>query len=272
MADIKKGTIDGKEITIVEDGKEDLRNFLDEAQEIEKLDESEQKKALEAIFGSEDEKKDEETDESKESQLPKKQEDAAKKFQQTYDSRISNSQRANSDVALAMAITCQVAEEAAANSPCYVVHGAKIMCSMGSREARLVVPLDHGVLLKDKPQMIIDDYEPLTNVKCFGNCFSTENPNMEQEAINAANQYNESKPKTFWGKVKSFFVKPKEVESVSEELKAACICECTPLFVEQWTEGAEKTLVEEKKSLIQTGILVCEYGGIIRIIDNGQDG
>ena len=35
MADIKKGTIDGKEITIVEDGKEDLRNFLDEAQVIE---------------------------------------------------------------------------------------------------------------------------------------------------------------------------------------------------------------------------------------------
>lgn len=54
MADIKKKTTNGQEITIVEDGKEDLRNFLDEAQEIEQLDESGQKKALEEIFGSEE--------------------------------------------------------------------------------------------------------------------------------------------------------------------------------------------------------------------------
>ena len=283
MADIKKKTTNGKEITIVEDGREDLRNFLDEAQEIEQLDESGQKKALEEIFGSEEQNSDKKKEDGKQGREqkegegeaqapPPRQAEAAEKFQKTYESRTTNSARANSDVALAMAVACQAAEEAAADSPCYVVHGAKAMCSMGSRQARLVVPLDYGVLLKEKPQMVIDDYRAPTNVKCFGNCFSAENPNMKEEAVNAANQYNQSKPQTFWGKVKALFVKPKEVEEVSDELKAACICECTPLFVEPWMDGAEKNQIDEKEALIQTGILVCEYGGIVRIMDNGQDG
>ena len=71
-----------------------------------------------------------------------------------------------------------------------------------------------------------------------------------------------------------FGLGPKEVDSVSEELKAACICACQPSFPGgvMWEEGNEKSLIENKKTLIQPATLVCAYGGIIQIIDNGQDG
>ena len=177
-------------------------------------------------------------------------------------------------MALAMQIADKVAADAAPDRPCYVVHGAKLLCSMGSREARLVVPMDHGILLKNHPQMTADDSISLTNVMCFGNCFSTDNPAMEQAAIDATNQYNQEKSQSFWGKVKSFFgVKPKVVDSASTELQALCICECRPCIPADsiWEESNEKSLIKGSKTLIQPAVLVCQYGGVIRIIDNGQD-
>lgn len=162
---------------------------------------------------------------------------------QTEIEERAESSRASSDVALAMQIADQVAADTAVENPCYVVHGAKLLCSMGSRDARLVVPIDHGVLLRNKPAMLAEDSLALSNIMCFGNCFSVENPNMEQAAIDATNQYNEKKSKTVWGKVKSFFgLGPKEADSASKELKAACICACQPSFPGgvMWEEGNEK--------------------------------
>ncbi len=47
--------------------------------------------------------------------------------------------------------------------------------------------------------MLAEDSLALSNIMCFGNCFfSVENPNMEQAAIDATNQYNEKKSKTVW--------------------------------------------------------------------------
>lgn len=273
MANTRKVTVDDREITIVEDTNEELHNFLDEAQSIENLSKDEQEEAINAIFGTGNEGTEQEQpdEQQEEPLLPAEFETAKETLDQTLTSRSTNSQRANTDVVLAIMIANQVATETAAN-PCYVVHGARLICSMGSREARLVVPLDHGTNLKEKPQMVDQDYASLENVKCFGNCLSTKNPNMEQAAIDATNQYNVEKSQTTWGKIKAFFgVKPKKVDSVSEELKAACICECIPEFVNPWIDGTEKNEVDDKKALIQTCTLVCQYGGIIRIIDNGQD-
>lgn len=258
---------DAQKIVVVEDTREELQDFLGTAQEIEQLKGEEQKKKIEEVFGKQGEKK-------QEAELTERQKREVKERQTEIEERAASS-RANSDVALAMQIADQVAAEAEVEKPCYVVHGAKLLCSMGSREARLVVPLDHGVLVKKKPAMLAEDSLALSNIMCFGNCFSAENPNMEQAAIDATNQYNEKKSKTVWGKVKSFFgLGPKEVDSVSKELKAACICACQPSFPGgvMWEEGNDKSLIDNKKTLIQPATLVCEYGGIIRIIDNGQDG
>jgi len=250
---------------IVEDTREDIHDFLEQAQEIESYDEKKQEEELNKIFGSE-----ESENNGDEKEKTKKTTPEQEQRKQELEARAASS-RANSDVALAMMLADQAVASAQINA-CYVVHGGKMICSMGSREARLVVPLDHGTCLTKTPQMIDEDYHALENVKCFGNCFSLDNPNMEQAAIEMTNQYNEEKSQTWWGKVKGFFgVKPKVVESVSDELKAACICECSPVFVEKWSAGNEKSLVDGKNTLIQTCTLVCQYGGIVRIVDNGQE-
>lgn len=175
--------VDEYEIEIKEDTREDLQDFLGMAQEIERMDEEEQKAKLEEIFGEQEEQEE-------------LTEDAQARKDQIEGRQGS---RANLDVALAMQIADQVAAEAAEQPPCYVVHGAKVLCSMGSREARLVTPMDHGVLLGNTPQLVADDSASLTNVMCFGNCFSVDNPNMAQAAVDATNQYNQKKQRGFGG-------------------------------------------------------------------------
>lgn len=269
MANTRTEMVNGVEVTIVEDTRDDLQDFLGMAQEIESLEGEEQQKKLEEIFGAEEEQDSEQEENQEEEELPEEVQQRKEEIESRQESR------ANADVALAMQIADQVAAESAVENPCYVVHGAKILCSQGSREARLVTPLDHGVLLKDQPQMVAEDSASLMNIMCFGNCFSVENPKMEQAAIDATNQYNQEGPKTFWGKVKSLFgVKPKTVTSVSKELQELCICECEPCFSEEaiWNDGNEKSLIMGKKTFIQSATLVCQHGGIIRIIDNGQNG
>ena len=270
MAETRKEIIDGAEVIIVEDSRDsgdgEIRDFPGQAQEIDSLDKEEKDKRITEIFSS---KKEDETEGEEEPEPTPEQQAAADEREQQLTERTESS-RASSDVALAMMLADKAVADAVQNA-CYVLHGAKMICSFGSREARLVVPLDHGTCLTQIPQMVDEDYKELENVKCFGNCFSPDNPNMEQAAIETTNQYNQAKSQTFWGKVKGFFgVKPKVVESASSELTAACICECTPKFPQKWNDGNKKSKVDGKNTLIQTCTLVCEYGGIVKIVDNGQ--
>ena len=55
MARTRTEIVEGAEITVVEDTREDLQDFLGTAQEIESLEGEEQKKKLEEIFGEEEE-------------------------------------------------------------------------------------------------------------------------------------------------------------------------------------------------------------------------
>ena len=140
MAGTRTEMVDGVRITVVEDTREDLQDFLGTAQEIESLEGEEQKEKLEEIFGKEEEEDQDEKKKGEKAEEPEKN--------QEKETSPRQSSRANTDVVLAMQIADQAAAEAAAETPCYVVHGAKMLCSMGSREARLVVPLDHGALLE----------------------------------------------------------------------------------------------------------------------------
>lgn len=267
MAGTRTEMVDGVRITVVEDTREDLQDFLGTAQEIESLEGEEQKEKLEEIFGKEEEEDQDEKKKGEKAEEPEKN--------QEKETSPRQSSRANTDVVLAMQIADQAAAEAAAETPCYVVHGAKMLCSMGSREARLVVPLDHGALLEGNPQMTVRDREALTNIMCFGNCFSADNPKMEQAAVDATNRYNQEKSQGFWEKFRSFFMGPPEtVDSASRELQELCICECEPCFSEEavWEEGNEKSQLRGEATLIQPDTIVCRYGGVIRIIDNGQNG
>lgn len=52
----------------------------------------------------------------------------------------------------------------------YVVAGAILSCSNGSKRVRLTMPVSHGVYIKDKAQMNIQDYLTYSNIKPFGAC------------------------------------------------------------------------------------------------------
>lgn len=103
MGNSRTETVNGQDITIFEDSREDLQDFLGMAQEIESLGEEDQKKRIEEIFG---EQKEQEEGEEKE-----EEEDLPAEVQQRKDEIESRqSSRANTDVALAMQIADQVAE------------------------------------------------------------------------------------------------------------------------------------------------------------------
>ena len=102
MGSTRTEIVDGKEITIVEDSREDIQDFLGMAQEIEELDEEEQQKRLDEIFGSEEEL---EMDTDQEEQ----KEELSEEAQERKDEILSRqSSRANTDVALAMQIADQL--------------------------------------------------------------------------------------------------------------------------------------------------------------------
>ena len=58
----------------------------------------------------------------------------------------------------------------------YVVHTALMRCSMGMRETYLVLEDTHGVFLRQQPQMTVEDCIGGVHVRCFGGCYSMENP------------------------------------------------------------------------------------------------
>ena len=97
--------------------------------------------------------------------------------------------------------------------------------------------------------MTADDCAALTNIQCFGNCFSTENPKMKEAAIKAVESYNEENP-SFWDTVKGWFgIQPKEKKiDPSKEMLAQCICECVPKITAQYWDCLLYTSIREPLS------------------------
>lgn len=52
----------------------------------------------------------------------------------------------------------------------YVVAGAILSCSLGTAKSQLKLPASHGVYLKGKAQMNVNDFIPEKNVCSFGGC------------------------------------------------------------------------------------------------------
>jgi len=176
----------------------------------------------------------------------------------------------NQDVVLALMIAeeklamAQAFGEMSADNPHYIVHGARLVCSCGTREARLIVPLDHGVYANSHPQLTIKDSKSLVNIKCFGNCTSMNNPSMEEAAKDAVKEFNKVNPKSLF---------KKEEINPSKEMLNLSICECIPSFQQagKWSEGNDKHWINGEKTLTQQAKMVCDWGGIIRIYTDGQD-
>lgn len=150
----------------------------------------------------------------------------------------------------------------------FVVHGAEICCSCGSRPSRLVVPASHGVFIHDVPQMNEGDRFPIDNVQVFGLCNNPNNPAVKKAAEEIIDKVK-NRERGFMDRVLDFFCGEPELE-VNDDLIKQCAALCTPIIKIDWMGGKEDVLIDGKKALLSTCKLSCIYGGEIIIRDDGQ--
>lgn len=105
----------------------------------------------------------------------------------------------------------------------YVVEGAKLKCSLGTTNSKLMMPTGHGVYIKGKKQANILDMKPMYNILPFCNC-----------------------------------------------MKSAPPLPCTPLVAMPWLNGKLDVIIGSSGALIDKSTVVCPFGGIISIVDDGQ--
>lgn len=122
--------------------------------------------------------------------------------------------------------------------PPLVTLGATLKCTMGSAPAKLmVIPKGPPVLTESKPQATIMDFAPMANILPFGTCMSLANPTV--------------------------------AAATAAALGALTPMPCIPMTVAPWVPGAVKTLVNSFPALTQPCKCMCNWGGVISIVDPG---
>ncbi len=151
----------------------------------------------------------------------------------------------------------------AASMKSYVVHGAYTICEYGSRPARLIVPMSHGVYLREKAQLNKMDCLPGKNVMSMGVC-SAGYSSICAEQENAKNE-----KKSFSGGFMKSGEKQKAKEAqINRATSSVTICTYMPLTA--WLETKEDVFVDGKEALLNTSYLICRKGGKVTILDDGQ--
>lgn len=120
----------------------------------------------------------------------------------------------------------------------YVVKGAMISCSDGDAPGKAIMPGSHGVFLKGKAQLNVNDFKPVINITPFGMCSNLANP-----AVASATAAN---------------------------MGVLTPMPCMPVVTMPWTDGKEDNLVEGQPAMLSTCKNYCIYGGEIIIEDDGQ--
>ncbi|MOA12232.1 hypothetical protein D3C78_1322060 [compost metagenome] len=111
-------------------------------------------------------------------------------------------------------------------------------CSCGTQYSRLKTPFCHGVYIKGKPQMNVDDFVPGVNIMPFGNCTSLLNPAVQMGRV--------------------------DINGVKK-------APCTPKVTLPWRNGKSDKLIEGKAALLNHCTNMCAYFGTINIEDSGQN-
>ena len=168
----------------------------------------------------------------------------------------------------------------------YVVHGAQIACvppeesdseqagedegvmMNGTRYRRLIVPLSHGVYLKKKAQLIKTDCVPHDNVQPCGICSVPAPPTEETEPAPKEGFFVKVK-KVVKSVAELFFVNKEAKKEELEEVDIAPLCD--PVIYGQWEDTKDDVLIDNTPTLLITSFLVCAKGGIIRIVNDGQE-
>lgn len=120
----------------------------------------------------------------------------------------------------------------------YVCSGATMRCSFGDKSARLTVYPDRTVFLTGQPMANISDHTSLYNIAPFGKCHTTRYP-ATGAATAAAHGRLTPMP-------------------------------CVPGTMSDWRNGKNDYIIKGSPALLKSSYCKCCYGGIIRIVKDGQ--
>jgi len=117
-----------------------------------------------------------------------------------------------------------------------VCGGAQLMCSFGmAPSAYNVLPINKTVTTM--PIANIMDNKPMVNIMPFGMCTSLSNPTV--------------------------------ASATAAALGVLTPCPCIPSISAPWAPGSATVLIAGKPALNNTSKLMCNYGGVIQIVNPG---
>ncbi|MDT7809038.1 MAG: hypothetical protein QOJ70_2851 [Acidobacteriota bacterium] len=118
-----------------------------------------------------------------------------------------------------------------------VCMGAMLQCSFGAAPSSLVV-LPSNRTMTTTPAATIMDHAPLVNIMPFGVCSSPANPTV--------------------------------AAATAAALGVLTPMPCVPATAAPWIVGAPTVLMGNMPALNNTSKLICNWGGIIQVVNPGQ--
>ncbi|MDT7687906.1 MAG: hypothetical protein QOE46_665 [Acidobacteriota bacterium] len=118
-----------------------------------------------------------------------------------------------------------------------VCMGAMLQCSFGAAPSSLVV-LPSNRTMTTTPAATIMDHAPLVNIMPFGVCSSPANPTV--------------------------------AAATAAALGVLTPMPCVPATAAPWIVGAPTVLIGNMPALNNTSKLICNWGGIIQVVNPGQ--
>jgi hypothetical protein len=116
--------------------------------------------------------------------------------------------------------------------------GAQLQCSFGAAPSNLMVLPVNRVMTSNVPAANIMDHKPMVNILPFGTCMSLANP-MVAAATSAAMGVLTPMP-------------------------------CIPMTMSPWIPGIPTVLIANFPAIDETCKLMCNWGGVIQVVNPGQ--
>jgi hypothetical protein len=119
-----------------------------------------------------------------------------------------------------------------------VVMGAMLQCSFGAAPSSMIVTPENTVMAVNRPAATIMDNIPMKIIMPFGMCSAPSNPQVAS-ATAAASGVLTPQP-------------------------------CIPVTSAPWVPGSSTVLIKNKPALNNSCKLMCNWGGVIQIVNPGQ--
>lgn len=117
-----------------------------------------------------------------------------------------------------------------------VCGGATLSCPFGMMPSTLMVTPEKKVL-NSMPIATIDNNKPMVNIMPFGMCMSLSNPQV--------------------------------AAATAAALGVLTPMPCVPVISAPWVPGSPTVLIAGKPALNQTSKLMCNWGGVIQVVNPG---